>query len=324
MNVLRYNPLLGTWTIVAAGRQTRPNLPKDYCPFCPRDNPKLPLDFEVLAYDNDFPALHPHAPEPEPVPMPFLRQAARGKCEVVLYSPEHDKHLKDFSLEHVQKIVGLWRARTRALFAKPEIKYVHVFENRGEAVGVTIHHPHGQIYAYPFLPLKIQTELDNARQYFSRTGTNLFDALNAAEIDDGRRILLENASFVAYLPDFTDYPFGAFVVAKKDLQTFVEFSEWHAKDLAQILRDLVGGFDFLYRAPFPYMMCVHQAPPHGEHREYFRFHIEFYPPLRAPGVIKYYASSELGAWAAANTRLVEETAQELRAAIAEYRDAKRK
>ena len=321
MSTLRYNPLLGTWTIVAAGRQGRPNLPKDRCPFCPKDNPKLPKDFDVLAYDNDFPAFSPDAPEPETVPLPFLRHAARGKCEIVLYSPEHDLHLKDFSSEHVEKIVALWRARTRALFAKPEVRYVHVFENRGEAVGVTLHHPHGQIYAYPFLPLKIQTELDNARQYYSRTGQNLFEALNRAEKSDGRRILHENDTFLCYLPDFTDYPFGAFVVAKSDLQTFVEFSDKHVADLADVLQTLVGGYDFLYETPFPYMMCVHQAPPVGVHNDYFRFHIEFYPPLRAPGVIKYYASSEMGAWAAANTRLVEETADELRSAIARYRAA---
>jgi UDPglucose--hexose-1-phosphate uridylyltransferase len=186
-------------------------------------------------------------------------------------------------------------------------------------------HPHGQIYGYSFIPLKIEIELKSAKSYFEKNKTNLFDAIIWEEQKTDKRIIFETAHFLVFLPFFTDYPFGVFIVAKNDAIFFSDFSIDEKKELGIILKDVVGMFDALYDKPFPYMMCVHQAPVNAEEWEdsslFYRFHIEFYPPLRSSDAIKYYASSEMGAWAAANTRNVEETVLELKMALKKYKNA---
>ena len=147
--------------------------------------------------------------------------------------------------------------------------------------------------------------------------------MNKEEILFGKRLIFENDSFVIYLPFFTDYPYGAFIVNKNTANNIPKLTSQERKDLAQALQYITGAFDHLFdNTRFPYMMCVHQAPcnapEYADSEAYYRLHIEFYPPLRALDTIKYYASSEMGCWAAANTRAVEDTAAELRAALARF------
>lgn len=207
MSELRYNPLLATWVIHAASRQNRPHLPKDYCPFCPGSG-KVPADYDVLVYDNDFPVLTQNPLPPGEAPVHVYKQKeAYGKCEVILYSPDHNASFNSLSKQHIEKIVRIWKERNDELSKDPDIVYVFPFENRGEEVGVTMHHPHGQLYAYSWVPPKIATEIINCRQYFIDTNENLFDVITSAERSAGKRLLYENDSFIAYLPYFTDYPF---------------------------------------------------------------------------------------------------------------------
>ena len=321
MPELRHNPLLDTWTMVATNRQHRPHLPADYCAFCPGEGKTVPAHYDVFAYPNDFPVLsqEPEAIEKKKNNKIHQAQEAYGKCEVLLYSPQHDARLYDLSDEHVLKLVNLWTERYQELAADPKIKYIFEFENRGEEVGVTMHHPHGQLYAYSWLPTKIKTELDNCKKYFKKHGSNLFKDLNEAEKKHKKRVILENKSFIAYIPYFTDYPFGVFVVSKKLRLNFTEFTLAEKKDLAIMLKQLVRGFDKLYDRPFPYMMCIHQSPVNSsaykDCRDYYAFHMEFYPPLRAKDKIKWYAGSEMGAGAAANPLDVDECATMLRSCI---------
>lgn len=316
MPELRWNPLLATWTMVATNRQHRPHLPKDYNPFAPGQG-NLPAQYEVLAYDNDFPAL---SQQPQSVPdlasSIFTNAAAYGKCEVILYTDKPDKELYDLSDEHVLKLVELWTDRYRLLSKDKRIKYIFEFENRGEEVGVTIHHPHGQLYAYSWIPKKIADELDNCKKYFKQKDTNLFADLNAAEKLHQKRVVAENNSFLCYIPYFTDYPFGVFIVSKSLRQNLTEFSMEEKRDLATMLKQLVRAFDKLYNRKFPYMMCIHQQPvntrKYANTADYYAFHIEFYPPLRAADKIKWYAGSEMGAGAAANPLDVDECAEMLR------------
>jgi len=304
--------------MVSAERQKRPDMPRGECPFCPGSG-KVPDDYDVFVYDNDFPILRPDPAAPDDVAGgPYRTAPACGTCEVILYSPSHTATLPQLPAPHVARLVDVLADRTAALGRDPSVKYVFPFENRGEEVGVTMPHPHGQLYAYPFVPLKVAAELECCRAHHARTGRCLLCDMNAEELSFGRRVVAANDSFVCYLPFFTDYPYGAFVVARDHLGALPQLSAAQRRDLAAMLRSLAGAFDALFDRLFPYMMCVHQSPvnspAHDGHEEFYHFHVEFYPPLRAARTIKHYASSELGAWAAANTLAVEETAAHLREA----------
>lgn len=328
MSELRWNPLLKTWTIVAANRQARPNLPKGECPFCPGENKKVPKNYDVFCYPNDYPALSKGIEGSWSVPADDLYNKAEGKgnCEVILYTSQHHQQLYHLSDEHVLKLVNLWVERFVFYKAYHLIKYVYIFENKGEVVGVTMPHPHGQLYAFPYVPLKLEVELDNAKEYYTKNQRNLFQDMIDEEKRDGRRIIFETEHFIVFLPYFTDYPYGIFIVSKSDVVWIDELSSTQRLELGIVLKQVSGMFDALYDSEFPYMMCMHQGSINDERykhqKDFFRFHIEYYPPFRAPNTIKYYASTESGAWAAANTRTVEETALELRAALEKFKSSR--
>jgi UDPglucose--hexose-1-phosphate uridylyltransferase len=323
MSHLRWNPLLGTWTIVAANRQSRPNMPKDWCPFCPGSG-KVPDAYDVHLYQNDFPALSTTGTDDMPEQHGDVYRAAEayGSCDVILYASGHQAKLYELSDEHMLKLVNLWCERHELHAADEQVKYVFPFENRGSEVGVTMPHPHGQLYAYPFVPLKVATELDNAKAHYEKTGRNLFDDMQGEELASGKRILFETQHFVVFLPYFTDYPYGLFVVAKDPVLYLTDLTVAARQELGVLLKRLVGCFDYLFAREFPYMMCMHQAPvnspEYGDCATYYRLHIEFYPPLRNSTAVKYYASSEMGAWAATNTMAVEDAILQLRDALERF------
>jgi UDPglucose--hexose-1-phosphate uridylyltransferase len=307
--------------MVAAKRQGRPDVGENFCAFCPGQG-KLKT-YDVLKYDNDFPALMKTPEKPGKIKSSVYKNApSHGKCEVILYSPEHKTTLSQLPIGHITKIVDLWAERSEKLSKDKKIKYVFVFENKGEEVGVTMIHPHGQIYAYPFIPLKIKTELDSAKAHYKKTGKCLICDINKEEGKFGGRIIFENKSFLVYLPYFTDYPFGVFISSKMHRPYITDLCMEERKDLAEALKIIEGAFDFVFNRPFPFMMCAHQcpvnSPEHKDSKKYYHFHIEFYPPLRAKDKIKYYASSESGGWAAANVAVVEDTAKQLISAKYKY------
>lgn len=313
---LRYNPLLSDWTMVASNRQKRPNMPKGSCPFCPGSG-KVPDTYDVYAYDNDFPALSNHPPVPDDVATSLYEVAqAYGKCEVILYSQEHTTSLPQLPVPHIRKLVDLWAERFAFLEADERHKYVFIFENRGPEVGVTMPHPHGQIYAYPYIPQKIRVELESCEKHKRETGRCLICDINHEESRVGLRVLEETEHFIAYLPFFTDYPYGAFISAKAHVSAITDFTAEQRDDLAKILKLVTAGMDALFDREFPYMMAVHQRPVNGpDTEEYYHFHIEFYPPLQTKDRLKFLASSETGAWAPCNPMAVEQTAIPFREAI---------
>ncbi len=316
MSELRWNPLLRTWTMVSVDRQARPQMPKDWCPFCPGSG-RVPDDYDVLKYDNDFPVLSPNPAEVSgPDSHIYLVEEAQGKCEVILYSPDHRKNLYQLPVEHIKKLIDLWCDRIDEISKDRKVQYVFPFENKGEEVGVTMPHPHGQIYGYPFLPLKIKTELDSARDFYEKRNKCLICEMNSDEMEEKTRIVFENDDFIAYIPFFTDYPFGVFIVSKLHRSMLTDLDQKEKMSLAQALKVVTGSFDMIFNRPFPYMMAVHQAPVNSkdyrDSENYFHFHIEFYTPLYARDRVKFNASSETGAWAAANVVSVEETAGVLR------------
>ena len=323
MSELRWNPLLKTWTMVASNRQARPNMPKNWCPFCPGSG-RVPENYDVYKYDNDFPALKQNPDVPDLEGTDLYRVAENyGKCEVILYSPEHTKTLPELSVEHIYKLVNLWTERFSELSKDEKIKYIFEFENRGEEVGVTMPHPHGQIYGYSFVPLKLKLELDSSKEFYEEKGKCIICQMNEEEISFNKRLITENDSFIAYIPFFTDYPYGVFIVSKNHKGNFTEFTDKEKWDLAEILKNVTGAFDNLFDRLFPYMMCIHQTPvntvEYKDSNKYYHFHIEFYPPLRDKDKMKFYASSEMGAWAAANTMAVEDAAENLRWALERFK-----
>ncbi|WP_206921913.1 galactose-1-phosphate uridylyltransferase [Alicyclobacillus suci] len=341
MAELRFNPLLRDWTMVASNRQKRPNMPKGDCPFCPGSG-KVPDHYDVYKYDNDFPALSPTPPEPDEVATGLYQTApSYGKCEVILYSPDHHATLPQLPVSHIRKLVDLWADRFQALSQDNRHKYILIFENRGPEVGVTMPHPHGQIYAYPYVPQKLRVELESCRDHHAQTGHCLICDINHEEASFAERMLIETDAFVSYIPFFTDYPYGAFISSKAHQSNILDFTDAERDDLAKILKLVTAGMDALFDREFPYMMVLHQSPvnlPNGldapgfaapvqvasedgeksvesEVDTFYHFHIEFYPPLRAKDKLKYLASSETGAWAPCNPLAVEDTARVLREVI---------
>jgi UDPglucose--hexose-1-phosphate uridylyltransferase len=192
------------------------------------------------------------------------------------------------------------------------VKYVFIFENKGKEIGVTLHHPHGQIYAYPFVPPLVQKELAESKKHHDKTGSCLLCNILAQEKTDGRRIVAENESFAAYIPFFARYPYEVHISAKRHLQDITALNVREQVELAEILKQITAAYDKLFDVSFPYMMVLHQQPSDGENYDHYHFHIEFYPPLRTASKLKYLAGSEAGAGMFINDTLAEEKAEELR------------
>lgn len=315
MAELRWHPLIEDWVMIASHRQNRPQMPKDWCPFCPGSG-KVPDQFDVYEYDNDFPALSQTPPEPDDVATDFFKVApAYGKCEVILYSPEHTVTLPELSVEHISKLVDLWVERFNVIKSDDKIKYVFIFENRGEAVGVTMPHPHGQIYGYSVVPKKLQLEVNSAKKHLAETGKCIFCDMLEKEKEAEARIIFETEHFTVFLPFFCEYPYGVYIMSKRHCANIAEFTEEEKKDFARCVKETTGMLDSLFDMKFPYMMCMHNAPVNGEDpSEYYHFHVEFFPPMRSGDKIKFNASSETGAWAHCNPTAPEEKAKELRTA----------
>ncbi len=323
MAELRWHPFIKDWVMIASHRQNRPQMPRGWCPFCP-DSGNVPV-YDVLKYDNDFPALLQNPPEPDPVGNDFFRTGdAYGKCEVILYSPQHTITLPQLSEEHVLKLVDLWVQRFIALSKDEKIKYVFIFENRGEVVGVTMPHPHGQIYGYPFVPKKIELELEASKEHFEKNGECLMCRFLKEEQDFKQRVIFENDDFSVVLPFFVEYPYGVYIISKKHKQNIAQMKETEKRNLARAVRQTVGMLDSLFDKPFPYMMCMHQNPVNGlDTTDYYHFHIEFFPPMRSKEKQKFNASSETGVWAHCNPTAPEEKAEELKEAYQKFMKADR-
>lgn len=319
MAELRWHPLIKDWVIIASHRQNRPQMPKEWCPFCPGSG-KVPDVYDVLKYDNDFPALSQEPPVPEDVEQGVYKVApAYGKCEVILYSSGHTTTIPELSKEHLKKLVDLWTERFEEISKDKKIKFIFIFENRGEEVGVTMPHPHGQIYGYSVIPKKIELELESCTEHYNKTGRCLICDMNNAELDFKKRVIFQNEHFIVFLPFFTEYPYGVYIVSKRHAATMLDFTNDERLSLALIIKSTVGTLDTLFDKKFPYMMCVHQAPVNsGDYSDQYHFHIEFFPPLRSADKIKFNASSETGAWTHCNTTSPEEKAEELRESYNRY------
>ena len=303
--VLRFDHLSGEWVNIVGHRQTRPNLPGDGCPFCV-GGLEAPDPYDVRWFANRWPAFAPG----DPISLADAEEVlpAVGACEVVLFSPEHEQSLAGLPPEQVRKVVDLWAARTEALLARPEIEYVLVFENRGREVGATIDHPHGQIYGYPFVPPSPAAEVRDG-------GGCLICREVEAESRATERIVAERGDWVAWVPFASGYAYGMRIAPRAHVGSIPDLDDRARDDLAALLIDALGRYDRLWPAPhagyrFPYLLWFHQAPAAGDGRWHVHAHIA--PPLRAPGVLRYVASGELGSGTLSNPVVPEDAARALR------------
>lgn len=319
MAELRYNPVSRDWVMVASHRQSRPQMPKDWCPFCAGSGRVPDEGFDVLRYPNDYPALSTDPPEPDDVVGGLFRTApAYGRCEVLLYSDQHNATLKELSDAQIHKLAVMWRDVYQDMSADLQIRCVYIFENRGDVVGVTMPHPHGQAYGYSFIPKKLQEELEGSQIHYTQTGRCIFCDLLSQELDDGRRILFENDSFVVYVPFFSPITYGATIIPRRHVANLGQLTEKELFLLGETVRGCSGMYDTLFDMPFPYMMCMYNAPVDAASDAFYHFHIKFFPPMRDAARQQFFASSETGMGAWCNPNSPEEKAKELRNAYQRY------
>lgn len=310
-NEIRWHPLLGTWVIVASGRATRPW--RDVkCPFCP-GAPETGEGWDVISLDNRYPSLST-TPVISAEPPSFSEvKPGYGRCKVVIETPDHEGDLDTISFKNVAKYVEILGKETEELSKDPGIKYVAPFRNKGELIGVSIHHPHSQIYALPFVPLKIERELDYMSRYNkARGGCLICDVVS--EEERGRRLLYSNRDFILILPYYVQWPHECHIYPRRHLQLLSELTADERENLADVLMVSVSMYNSLFSFSLPYMMVVHQAPVKGSYPEY-HLHIEFYTIHRYADKLKYAAGIEWGYWAFTYDELPENRVLELKEAM---------
>jgi UDPglucose--hexose-1-phosphate uridylyltransferase len=235
-----------------------------------------------------------------------------GIARVVCYSPKHNLTLAELELREIENLLTAWRDQYAELGSRRDVNHVLIFENKGEVVGVSNPHPHCQIYATNFVFKTIETEARASRWHHEETGRPLFQDILKAEHEDGRRIIYENSSAIAFMPYFARYAYECYVAPQATHAGLGGLNNDELRDLAQALKQMVVRYDNLWQMPFPYVMTLHQAPVDGEDHSSFHFHIEFHPPLRKPNLLKYLAGPEIGGGNFLGDTLPETKAEELR------------
>lgn len=320
LSELRWDPFQKEWIITATHRQGRTfKPPKDFCPFCPEENPEIQKDidrdYDIAVAKNKFPSLTDEPPTPEVGSDGIYKvKEAEGICEVVLFTSDHEAVMSEEPLSKFIKLVKVWKDRYEELGSKDFIDYVFIFENKGEEVGVTLNHPHGQIYAYPFVPPIIEKELESSREHFEEHDECLFCRVLNKELESGKGIVSKNDSFTAFVPFYARYTYEVHIYSNDHLPSIGDFDKKEEEDLANILKEVLSRYDDLFDFEFPYIMAMHQKPTTDGGEDYSHFHIEFYPPYRTEEKLKHLAGSEIGAGTFINNSLAEEKGDELREA----------
>jgi UDPglucose--hexose-1-phosphate uridylyltransferase len=298
---IRWDPLAGEWVVIAAARQDRTFLPPaDQCPLDPSrpGHPtEIPADgYDVVVFENRFPSLR------EPL----------GRCEVVCFTSDHNSSFAQLSPARVRTVFEAWVDRTAALNELPGTEEVYCFENRGEEIGVTLHHPHGQIYAFPFVTPRTERMVTQALAY---RGGNLFDDLVAAELRAGTRIVTRNEHWIAFVPEAARWPYEVRIFPAARVPDLPALGEEAREGFGPLYLDVLRRFDALFGQPAPYIAAWHQAPAKDEAaRGQFAAHLQVLSVRRAAGKLKYLAGTESGMGVWINDIVPEEAAERLREA----------
>ncbi|WP_049579685.1 galactose-1-phosphate uridylyltransferase [Streptomyces sp. SBT349] len=306
LSEVRHNPLLGEPVGYAAHRQSRTyHPPADQCPLCPTRGDRLseiPADsYEVAVFENRFPSFGGEA----------------GRCEVVCFTSAHDASFAQLGEEQAALVLHAWTDRTAELSRRPGVEQVYCFENRGAEIGVTLAHPHGQIYGYPFVTPFTRRALDSVAAHRDATGRNLYDELLASERADGRRVVLETAHWTAFVPHAARWPYEVHLYPRRRVPDLPALDEAARDDFPAVYLELLRRFDRIFgpqAPPTPYISGWHQAPFSlgSRAREDFALHLELFTIRRSPGKLKYLAGSESGMGAFVSDVLPEAAADRLR------------
>jgi UDPglucose--hexose-1-phosphate uridylyltransferase len=312
---MRWHPLREEWVTYAAYRQDRTyHPPPEYNPFAATANPDHPTevpagDWDIAVFENRFPALDPRAEDAPALIVPT--RPAKGRCEVVVFTQDPQSSLAALPLDHMELLIDVWGERTRLLGANSDIHYVLPFENRGAEVGVTLHHPHGQIYAYPVVPPIPARMHEGAARHYTAHGRGILQSFIEDELRAGIRIIYAGEAAVAFVPACARYPYEVWIAPVEPVETLADLSESQKSDLARALKTVLLKYDGLWQRPFPYLMAWYQAPTDGRSHPESHVHAEFYPPYRTPTRLKYLAGTELAAGLFAMDALPEDKAREL-------------
>jgi UDPglucose--hexose-1-phosphate uridylyltransferase len=318
---IRRDPLTGEWVALAAHRQTRTyKPPADLCPLCPT-RPGKPSeipesDYDVAVFENRFPSFAEDVTgEPSTLDgLPMVETApGKGRCEVVCFTSDHDRSFAQLSPERVRTVVDVWADRTAYLSGVDGVEQVFPFENRGEEIGVTLHHPHGQVYGYPFVTPRTRRMLDTARAYREEHGRHVLGDVLDAERKQGVRVVVEGQHWTAFVPPAARWPVQVQIVPHRRVADLTELEPAERDDFAEIYLQVLRRFDALYDRPLPYIASWHQAPVRQD-RDLAWLHLELFSVLRSKDKLKYLAGSESGMSVWINDVTPEQIAERLRAA----------
>jgi UDPglucose--hexose-1-phosphate uridylyltransferase len=309
----RYNPLRRQWVLVSPHRTNRPwqgevNKTTGFselhydptCYLCPGNeraggvrNP----DYKgVFSFNNDYASLLPDSPAPpanDAWPL-LLAQRERGLCRVVCFHPDHSLTLARMELPDIRAVVDNWTQQYAEIGAKPDIRYVQIFENRGAMMGASNPHPHCQIWATEHVPDEPATESESLSEYHRLHGSCLLCDYVTTEVANAKRIVCENEDFLAVVPWWAVWPFETLLLAKAHVGSLARFSDHQRDSLAAILKQITTCYDNLFETSFPYTMGLHQSPTDGEQHPHWHFHAHFYPPLlRSATVRKFMVGFEM-------------------------------
>jgi UDPglucose--hexose-1-phosphate uridylyltransferase len=297
---LRFDRTTGQWVIIAALRQDRTYMPPaDRCPLCPGPSgltSEIPsADYDVVVFENRFAslALEPGSAFALPAPSgaDFVSAPSHGRCEVICFSSDHTGSFAGLDFHQARLVIEAWRHRTAELSASPGIEQVFCFENRGVEIGVTLSHPHGQIYGYPYLTPRTEQMLRAARAHRTRTGTNLFADVLAREVRDGTRIVARTELFTAFVPFAARWPVEVHIYPNRFAHNLLELADAELDEFTRLYTHILQRLDRLYPTPLPYMAALHQYADTDAQREGY-FHVELMSTRRSATKLKYLASSE--------------------------------
>ena len=302
----RLNILTGDWILVSPHRSKRPwqgkveDLPKDgrpaydpACYLCPGNkradgsiNPEYKNSFVFV---NDFSALLANTPEGSVNEEGLLiANSESGVCKVICFSPRHDLTLPQMKVDDIEKVIELWQEEFTTIASNPSIKYIQIFENKGEIMGCSNPHPHGQIWSSSSVPLELSKETIQQKKYFDKHHKSLLSAYLELELKKKERIVLENEAFVALVPFWATWPYEIMIVSKRHIQTITQLNEAEKKLFAAMLKELTAKYDNLFRVSFPYSAGIHQAPVNDGNHDEWHLHMHFYPPLLRSATVKKF------------------------------------
>lgn len=308
----RQNILTGEWVLVSSQRTKRPwqgqveaaqpdKRPRydAECYLCPgnkraggAENPPYASTF---VFNNDFSALNPDTPEYQYDESHLLiARSEKGICRVVCFSPRHELTIAEMEIPDIQKIISAWKEEYQSLGSDPSINYVQIFENKGQVMGCSNPHPHGQIWAQETVPVEPEKEQTSQLYYYKNNNRSLLADYLKLELEKRERIVYENDAFVLLVPFWAVWPFETMIIPRRHIRNITELTEQEELLFADVLKAATTKYDNLFNTSFPYSAGIHQSPTDGQPHDEWHMHMHFYPPLlRSASIKKFMVGYEM-------------------------------